>query len=222
MPLTSVSQWTLFVFQWDPIHPPKNTNTGSSYLNIKISLFKMVRPWWLHGWASPARHYRTAIRRSCPRIEPLPGWWSPSPPREYLHSTMWLQLSRNRTSAKLMVSLAAAWILTDYNTVTTSVADLCKFLNGSRNHNLLLFEGTFTSFFKYKKSYRSPKSDKTVRQELVFFLLFCFMIEGSGSVSPTNGSGSGRPKTYGSYGTATLVKTVRELNNCPTGLLPVL
>ncbi len=57
---------------------------------------------------------------------------------------------------------------------------------------LLLFKGTFTSFFKDKKS-----SHKTVGIN-VFLYYFCLMIEGSGS---------GRTKTYGSYGSgsATLV-----------------
>jgi hypothetical protein len=35
---------------------------------------------------------------------------------------------------------------------------------------LLLFEGTFTSFFKDKKSYRSHKSDKTVGIFSLFLL----------------------------------------------------
>ncbi len=54
---------------------------------------------------------------------------------------------------------------------------------------LLLFEGTFISFFKYKKSKRSHK---TVRIK-DFFYYFCLMIEGPGSGSKplTNGSGSG-------------------------------
>jgi hypothetical protein len=55
---------------------------------------------------------------------------------------------------------------------------------------LLLFEGTFTSLFKDKKSKRSHKTEST------FFFPFCLMIEGSGSIPLTNGSGSGsrRPK----------------------------
>jgi hypothetical protein len=47
---------------------------------------------------------------------------------------------------------------------------------------LLLFEATFTSFFK-ERGQRSYKNAKESR----FFLLFCLMIEGSGA-------GSGRPK----------------------------
>ncbi len=58
----------------------------------------------------------------------------------------------------------------------------------------LLFEGTFTSFFKDKKSKRSHKA---VEIE-VFPYYFCLMMEGSGSgsIPLTNGSGSGsrRPK----------------------------
>jgi hypothetical protein len=59
----------------------------------------------------------------------------------------------------------------------------------------VLFEGTFTSFFKDKKSYRSRK---TVGIN-VFITVFCLMTEQSGSVSLINWSGSGGPKTYGSY-----------------------
>ncbi len=53
---------------------------------------------------------------------------------------------------------------------------------------LLLFEATFTSFFKDKKSQNSMNQG--------FSYYFCLMIEGSGSVPLTNGSGfgSGRPK----------------------------
>ncbi len=59
----------------------------------------------------------------------------------------------------------------------------------------LLFEGTFTSFFKDKKS----KSHKIVGIH-VFSYYFCMIIEGSGSragsgsIPLTSGSGSGRPK----------------------------
>jgi hypothetical protein len=57
---------------------------------------------------------------------------------------------------------------------------------------LLLFEGTFTSFSKDKKSNRSHK---TVGIKIFLMYYFCLMI-GSGSVPLTNGSGSGsmRPK----------------------------
>jgi hypothetical protein len=41
-----------------------------------------------------------------------------------------------------------------------------------------------------KKSQNSKKKD--------FFTVFCLMMEGSGSVPLTNGSRSGRPKTFGS------------------------
>jgi hypothetical protein len=58
---------------------------------------------------------------------------------------------------------------------------------------LLLFEGTFTSFSKIKKSKRSRN-----RNQGYFFYFFCLIIEGSrsGSVPMTDGSGSGsrRPK----------------------------
>ncbi len=50
---------------------------------------------------------------------------------------------------------------------------------------LLLFEGTFTSFFIDKKSHKKTSS-----------FLFCLMMEGSGSVPLTNGSGPG-PKSRG-------------------------
>ncbi len=62
--------------------------------------------------------------------------------------------------------------------------------------------GTFASFFKAKKS-TSTKSHKTVGIK-VFLTIFPRWIEGSGSgfIPLTNGSGSGsrRPKTYGSDG----------------------
>jgi hypothetical protein len=47
----------------------------------------------------------------------------------------------------------------------------------------------------------------------MFFLLFLLMIEGSGPISLTNGSGTpGGPKTYGSYGSrsATLLEKIPE------------
>ncbi len=49
----------------------------------------------------------------------------------------------------------------------------------------------FLSFFKDKKSKRSHK---LVRRNQGFSYYFCLMIEGSASISLTNGSGSGRPK----------------------------
>jgi hypothetical protein len=56
------------------------------------------------------------------------------------------------------------------------------------------------------------KSQKEVtkQKELRFFLLFCLMIEGSGSgsIPLTNGSESGRPKKCGSAGSGTLPSTV--------------
>jgi hypothetical protein len=54
---------------------------------------------------------------------------------------------------------------------------------------LLLFEATFTSFFKDKKSKESQNS-----KNQGFSYNFCMMIEGSGSIPLTSGSGSGRPK----------------------------
>ncbi len=56
---------------------------------------------------------------------------------------------------------------------------------------LLLFEGTFTSFFKDKKSKRSHK---TVEIKGGFSYYYCLMIEGSGSgsIPLTSGSGSGK------------------------------
>jgi hypothetical protein len=51
---------------------------------------------------------------------------------------------------------------------------------------LLLFEGTFTLFFKDKKSQNSKNQG--------FSYYFYMMIEGSGSIPLTNGSGSERPK----------------------------
>jgi hypothetical protein len=51
---------------------------------------------------------------------------------------------------------------------------------------ILLFEGTFTSFFKGKKSKRSHKT----LEIKVFLYYICLMIEGSGSgsIPLTNGS----------------------------------
>ena len=65
----------------------------------------------------------------------------------------------------------------------------------------------------YLLNFSKTKSHKevTTQEESRFFLLFCLMKEGSGSeagsVPRTNGSGSGRSKTYGS-GSATLSITV--------------
>jgi hypothetical protein len=62
-----------------------------------------------------------------------------------------------------------------------------------KNFCFSLFEGTFTYFFKDKKSIKDPNS-----RNQSFYCYFCKMIEGSGSGSEsillTNGSGSGRPK----------------------------
>ncbi len=55
---------------------------------------------------------------------------------------------------------------------------------------LLLFEGTFTSFFKVKKV--KKKSQNSRNQGFSYYC--CLMVEGSGSVPLTNGSGSRRPK----------------------------
>ncbi len=61
----------------------------------------------------------------------------------------------------------------------------------------ILSEVTFTSFFKIIK-----KSQKSRNQG---FLTFCLMMgpSGSGTRSVPLTNGSGRPKTYGSYGTGT-------------------
>jgi hypothetical protein len=58
---------------------------------------------------------------------------------------------------------------------------------------LLLFEGTFTSFFKDKKIERSHKNSKNQGRSY-YFLDNRRVIEGSGYTPLTNGSGSGRPK----------------------------
>ncbi len=64
---------------------------------------------------------------------------------------------------------------------------------------LFLFEGTFTSFFKDKKS---KKSQNNRNQGFSYY--FCLMIagsgSGSGSIPLTKGSHSRSPNTYGSYG----------------------
>jgi hypothetical protein len=58
----------------------------------------------------------------------------------------------------------------------------------------IIFEGTFTSFFKDKKSKRCHKLQKSRNQGFSYY--FCLMIEGAGSITLTDGSGSGfrRPK----------------------------
>ncbi len=57
---------------------------------------------------------------------------------------------------------------------------------------LLLFEATFTSFFKDKKVQRKSHNSRNRG----FSYYFCLMIEGSGSgsIPQTSGTGSGRPK----------------------------
>jgi hypothetical protein len=52
---------------------------------------------------------------------------------------------------------------------------------------LLLIDGTFTSFFKDKKSKRSQKTGIKV---FLYYFIFCLKIEGYGSVPLANGSGS--------------------------------
>jgi hypothetical protein len=80
---------------------------------------------------------------------------------------------------------------------------------------LLLFEGTFTSFFKDKMSQKKSQSSRN--QD--FSCYFCLVIEGSGagfgSIPLTTGSGarSRRPKTYGSgfgSGSATLEASFKK------------
>ncbi len=63
---------------------------------------------------------------------------------------------------------------------------------------LITLEGTFTSFFKYKKSYRSHK---TVGINVILNI-FAWVIEGSGSGFGSVGPDAdpGGPKTHGSYG----------------------
>jgi hypothetical protein len=86
----------------------------------------------------------------------------------------------------------------------------------------LLFEGSFTLFFKDKKSKESQNSRI---QDFSYY--FCMMIEGngsgsrdgSGSIPLTSGSGSGRPKTCGSggsgfgSGSGTLACTAKSQSN---------
>ncbi len=55
---------------------------------------------------------------------------------------------------------------------------------------LFLFEGTFTLFFKKKVKKKSQNS-----RNQGFACYFCLMIEGSGSVPLSKGSGSRRPKS---------------------------
>jgi hypothetical protein len=60
--------------------------------------------------------------------------------------------------------------------------DANKKLIKKKNFCLLLFEGTFTSFFRDKKSKRSHK----IVGIKVSFYYFCLLIEGSGSGRPKN------------------------------------
>ncbi len=53
---------------------------------------------------------------------------------------------------------------------------------------------TFWRFFKDKTSYLIKNSQNSKNQGFSYY--FCLMIEGSGSVPLTNGSGSRRPKTH--------------------------
>jgi hypothetical protein len=63
----------------------------------------------------------------------------------------------------------------------------------------LLFECTFTSFFK-------EKSQSSRDQGFAYY--FCLVIEGSGSKALTNGSGC--PKTYGSDGSGSQTMLARS------------
>jgi hypothetical protein len=83
---------------------------------------------------------------------------------------------------------------------------------------LLLFEGTFTSFFKDKKN--QQKSQNSRNQGFSYY--FCLMIEGSGSIPLTSGYGSGRPKkpcgSCGSgsgfgFGSGTLQQTIQDFGS---------
>jgi hypothetical protein len=76
---------------------------------------------------------------------------------------------------------------------------------------LLLFQASFTSFFKDKKVIQKSQSSRNQ----VFSYNICMIMEGckAGAVPGTNISGSGRPKkTYVSYGSgsATLIKILRR------------
>jgi hypothetical protein len=83
-----------------------------------------------------------------------------------------------------------------YGSGSWRVPDFAIFVSDLQDVNkvflliILLFEGTFTSFFEDKKSQNNRNH--------CFSDYFCVMIEGSGSRaasgSLTNGSGSGRPK----------------------------
>jgi hypothetical protein len=56
---------------------------------------------------------------------------------------------------------------------------------------ILLFEGTFTLFFEDKGHKKSRNS-----RNQGFSYYFCLMMEVSGAIPLTNGSGSGRPKIF--------------------------
>jgi hypothetical protein len=87
---------------------------------------------------------------------------------------------------------SGSWIrILLFSSLTFKMTTKNKFFK--KNFCLLLFEGTFTSFFKDKKSKNTQNS-----RNQSFSYYFCMMTEGSGSESGstllTNGSGSGRPK----------------------------
>ncbi len=69
---------------------------------------------------------------------------------------------------------------------------------------LLLFEGTFTSFYKEKNAQKKSQNSRNQG----FSYLFCLMTEGSGSIPLTNGSDPGGPKTCGSGGSGSGSRTL--------------
>jgi hypothetical protein len=80
--------------------------------------------------------------------------------------------------------------------------------------SLYLVEGTFTSFFSDKKV---MKKSKTVGIK-VFFSYFCLMIEGSGSVPLTYGSGSRRPKNINTIKLVIYISNIKEWQLYPQAL----
>jgi hypothetical protein len=78
----------------------------------------------------------------------------------------------------------------------------------------MLFPSIFAYYFlKLHLHHKKVIKKSQNKRNQGFSYYFCFMIEGLGSGSRTKGSGSGAPKTYGSYGSgsATLVSTLSSL-----------
>jgi hypothetical protein len=80
---------------------------------------------------------------------------------------------------------------------------------------IVIFEGTFKSFFKDKKAKRSHKT-----VEILLFLLNDRRIRsGAGSIALTNGSGSGRPKNTWIRNTAGMTVRISPVSDSCVSLV---